>query len=43
MSSEIQVLNLFFNEYSNLDEISVICCITIDDVTRILANYTDYE
>ena len=39
MSSEIQVLNLFFNEYYNLDEIASICCITVDDVKRTLANY----
>ena len=39
MSIEIAVLKLFFNEYYNLEEISLICCMSIDDVNKILAHY----
>ena len=39
MSCEVRVLELFFNEYYNLDEISMICQMPIVEVKKILANY----
>ena len=39
MNCEVRVLKLFFNEYYNLDEISAIYQIPIQEVKTILAHY----